>query len=214
MTSTPQEIEQFELREGNLYIQGPIDEKNARLLGKIVGNSPIIKEVWILPTTDISCQGMEAFVKGIIHNTSLTKMVLYFPVDDQIAIILSEFLKDNQTLRALGLCQSNISNTGRKALIYALQFNYTLEKLGIEGTNMSNQLNKELDHLMSKEERDLRKKKIMERRGELQTILNCCRKDPECLLSMLDNNIIEIIFKKCTSNRFLITLWEHQVNNI
>ena len=207
MTSTPAAIKEIELKDNKLYIQGYINKENAEIIRQIMKSRPP-KEVWILPITNISDEEMLVFLKESAHNTSLTKMVLYFPVDDTIAIILADFLKNNQTLRILGIYQSNITETGRQALINALQSNYILEKLGIEGTNMSNQFNEELDNLMSKEARDLRNTKKSNGEQKLQTILKCCHKRKECLLFPLDINIIEIIIKKCTLNRFLITLGE------
>ena len=155
MTSTPPEIIKplYDLGSNNeWYVQGtnPMSDKDAETLGNIVGNSTTVEELWIV--TNISYQGMVAFVKELVHNTSLKKLVLYFPIDDQIAMIIGNFLKNNHTLKALGLCNNTISNTGGEVILNALQFNYTLEKLGIEGNNISEKLEKELNRLLKENE--------------------------------------------------------------
>jgi small-conductance mechanosensitive channel len=77
------------------------------------------------------------------------KIALFFPVDDEIAKNLADFLKDNHTLRILGLCNSIMSERGGNTLLYALQFNYTLEKLDVEGKKFSSQLNEEINILLN-----------------------------------------------------------------
>ena len=120
-----------------------ISSEGAIALAEVLGKNKLLRTLDIGGNYNMGLEGIKAFAKALITNTTLTELNLSDnKISDEGGKALAEALKINTTLTTLIILKNFISNEGAKAIAEVLKTNTTLTKIdlgenhiGVEGVD-------------------------------------------------------------------------------
>ncbi|MFN7095170.1 MAG: hypothetical protein ACK4M7_07380, partial [Burkholderiales bacterium] len=124
------------LKELNLYGL-PFENEDIKLLAKPLKTNRHLKSIYFASLSEITEKNYQILMDAFKANPFLEKLHFDATFKDNTHIylkkikLLSEFIRDNKTLKEIGLCEDIFNNKGTKLLADALQNNQTLTSIGL-----------------------------------------------------------------------------------